>query len=522
MESPIRYSLPEDLSFSDLLDQTARTFRLRKLPSQNLRLNCLDTFDWRLFCGNAVLYQSPSSFILRRVDPEKTLLEWPLPSSGTPRFARDFEDARIRTILEKYTGPRALIPYLSLRSRIDGYAVLNADEKTVLQIFLETIRHARDGEPHRSFRALRLQPVRGYHRDLARFRDFLASLNLVEDSTPLIVQIAGAQGIRIGENCHKFYNTVAPEMTGRQAALIILSGLFEIVQSNEKGVIEDIDTEFLHYFRIAIRKSRSFLSQMKDIFPPEITEKLRGDLSHLGRLSNPQRDLDVYLLKEKIYCDILPPALWSGLDPLFRQLRRERGKAHRRLVKALRSASCRHMLRNWKNFLDPTQADEYEETPNSGKPILSLAQRNIAKSYRQIKNTGRRIDERASDAQFHRLRIECKILRYLLEFFQALFPAGDIQHLIGDLKRVQDNLGEYNDLAVQQNYLSAFLRAMPAEKEETIALAAAIGGLVCHLHDRQNSVRENFAREFRKFMSPENTALFRHLFEKNRRKESSN
>ncbi len=61
------------------------------------------------------------------------------------------------------------------------------------------------------------------------------------------------------------------------------------------------------------------------------------------------------------------------------------------------------------------------------------------------------------DEVVHQLRINCKKLRYLMEFFAPLFPENEIKTLIKALKLLQDNLGNFNDYSVQQIFLRQVL-----------------------------------------------------------------
>jgi len=57
----------------------------------------------------------------------------------------------------------------------------------------------------------------------------------------------------------------------------------------------------------------------------------------------------------------------------------------------------------------------------------------------------------------HQLRINCKKLRYLMEFFTLLLPPAEIKKLIRSLKMLQDNPGNFNDYSVQQQFLEKTL-----------------------------------------------------------------
>lgn len=125
---------------------------------------------------------------------------------------------------------------------------------------------------------------------------------------------------------------------------------------------------------------------------------------------------------------------------------------------------------------------------------------------------GKEINETSPDKNLHQLRIECKKLRYLLEFFTSLFPQDEIAFLIGQLKKLQDNLGRFNDLSIQQEKLNHFLEMIDVNESHSLKIAAALGGLISRLNQEQCLERNNFKARFSAFSNPHNMALFKKLF----------
>jgi CHAD domain-containing protein len=125
---------------------------------------------------------------------------------------------------------------------------------------------------------------------------------------------------------------------------------------------------------------------------------------------------------------------------------------------------------------------------------------------------GHQILENVADEKLHALRIECKKLRYLMEFFASLFPEDEIGQLVKQLKKLQDNLGDFNDLCVQEEYLLRAAAELPAAKAESQEALLAIGGLISRLDQERQVVKADFAKTFTNFASPENQAHFKRLF----------
>jgi len=112
----------------------------------------------------------------------------------------------------------------------------------------------------------------------------------------------------------------------------------------------------------------------------------------------------------------------------------------------------------------------------------------------------------------HRLRIDCKKLRYLLEFFSSLFPENQMQKLIKQLKQLQENLGDFNDLSVQQTFLIDYLQMIKPKSAQAVMSAAATGGLITRLALSHQQVRSQFLSVFEQFDSPANRRRFETLF----------
>jgi CHAD domain-containing protein len=116
-------------------------------------------------------------------------------------------------------------------------------------------------------------------------------------------------------------------MRSDEASKIILRSLLQVMKTNEAYIEKDLDTEFLHDYRVAVRRTRSALGQIKNVFPKEPTLRFKKDFSFVGKLSNQLRDLDVYLLKKDAYKALLPSVLRDDIDPLFDYLSNKRSKA---------------------------------------------------------------------------------------------------------------------------------------------------------------------------------------------------
>ena len=72
----------------------------------------------------------------------------------------------------------------------------------------------------------------------------------------------------------------------REAALKIVESLIGTIERNAEGIRNDIGSEFIHDFRVSLRRLRTLLGQFKQVFPNGTADTIRNGLSHLGKISN--------------------------------------------------------------------------------------------------------------------------------------------------------------------------------------------------------------------------------------------
>lgn len=235
----------------------------------------------------------------------------------------------------------------------------------------------------------------------------------------------------------------------RRALLVLL----EQMLAQQEGVLRGEDPEAVHDFRVAVRRTRSALGQVRDVFAPFRRQKFRESFAWLAGESNVVRDTDVLLEQLPGFAAEVVPGSEADLAPLEARLAAERQVAHKALVKVIRGVRYRRLVRSWRSFLEKPPRVSARSAPNAARPILAVASERIRAVYRRIRKKARGFEEPVPAAELHELRIECKKLRYLLEFFRSLFPAAEIAAVLAHLKHLQELLGEMNDLEVQKERL---------------------------------------------------------------------
>ena len=99
-----------------------------------------------------------------------------------------------------------------------------------------------------------------------------------------------------------------------------------------------------------------------------------------------------------------------------------------------------------------------------------------------------------------------------MEFFSSLFAGKKIALLIKELKTLQDNLGDVNDLHIQQVYLGKTINELPVTDHQAKRTTLAIGSLIGNLEEQTQAVKGSFSAIFTRFASRANRGLYHELF----------
>lgn len=481
------------------------------------RLLC-DTFDGRLYRRGEVLEFGEQGgvpeLVWRRLGGE-VLRRLAAPAPG---FAWDLPPGPFRRKLEEVAEVRALLPLVRVATRREALEVLDGRRKVVCRVFAEEHRagapEARNAGLLPLAPRVRVEPVRGYARAARLVGEALSRVpGLEPGARDLLEEALAALGRGPPAYSSKVGVALEPDLTAAEALRRVLLRLLEILEANQEGTRAQLDSEFLHDFRVAVRRTRSALGQAKAVLPPAALERFRAGFAWLGQITGPARDLDVHLLEFPAYQAALPAASRPHLEPLRAFLAARRRVEQRRLARALGSRRYEDLLRDWRAFLaagsEPWVGDP--DLAQAGRPVREVAARRLHKALGRTLREGRAIGDASPPEEFHELRKKCKKLRYLLEFFESLFPAAETGALIRALKGLQDNLGRYQDVHVQSAALAGFSREMEAAGSAAAGTHVALGMLLAQLGAREAALRREFAGRFAAFAADPAVPRFKEL-----------
>ncbi|ESS71925.1 CHAD domain-containing protein [Methyloglobulus morosus KoM1] len=499
------FELPANMTAVKLISALSDQVDIHLVSRQYLLKTYYDSFDWRLYRQGVICEfnrskQSSSLMLTNRKNGEliaSTLL------FDVPAFSKQFNPGKVRQTLEPLLGVRALLAICTLECEAHHLDILNKDEKIVLRVLIEQFDLLNN--------RLTLFPVKGYDKTVGHITEMVTKeLGVTVADKPVLLEALRLQGRLPKDYSSKLDIKLTPEMRADVACKTIFSYLLRVIKLNEQGTIADTDSEFLHDFRVAVRRTRVALSQVKHVLPEDVLIIYREFFSWLGQITGETRDLDVYLLNFEQYKKKLPPVIRQSINPLHNFLQVKKQKSHKQLAKKLRSAKYLTTLAQWETYLSSSASPDPTET-NAHLTIKELADKRIWKTYKLAVKEGDAIDRHSPSGALHKLRKTCKKLRYLMEFFQNLYPDNQTDKLIKRLKQLQEVLGDYQDYSVQQEQLQQF-----SEEMQTINTPSrtflAMGVLIQDFENRKCKARDSFTSQFTAFKKQETHTSFHDLF----------
>jgi CHAD domain-containing protein len=498
---PLQAADDGPLELESIVAALSATFAVAAGSKRLVRRRRLETFDGRLRAAGLTLEHrltpvrdSGEQLVLGRPDGSSTVavpvrdLRWPAPVAGLP-------PGPLRDAIAPVVGIRALMVSSDERRRMRRLELRNEDGKIVARVELDepASLSAVVAEPAR----LTVRRLRGYDDQAQRAARLLVSL-----------------GLRPVELCDRDESGSAAQAppTSREAdaRVLLAAALREFLvtmRENLPGLLNDVDTEFLHDFRVAVRRTRATLKLGRPALPEVMRSQWEPAFKSLGDLTTPVRDLDVYELDLPVMSRWLVTADPTDLDPLAMHLRSRRAVARRALVRALRSERFRRLFLEWgedlAGLVDLSEVAD-DERLSAGR----LADRTLSRVYGRVARDGAVIGADAPAEALHALRKRCKELRYALEVFAPLIDPVARKRAVGDLKGLQDVLGRFQDSEVQRQALRGFAEEMMAAGT-TAGAMLAMGELIGHLDVEQERARREFEVVFARFARPSSLQLMR-------------
>lgn len=240
----------------------------------------------------------------------------------------------------------------------------------------------------------------------------------------------------------------------------------------EKAARSWKNTEGVHQMRVTFRRMRSALTTFRSALPKETTRPWSTEMRWLATQLGDARDLDVFV--EEALDAVSGKLQLAGEKELLILIEMRRVVAYAKVKSMLDSERYRRFMDEFGAWLAGNQwlveNIERDKRRRLDSNIVPFSRKVLDKQERRVLSKGSQIDISSCD-EMHRLRIECKKLRYATEFFRPVFHGMDefIEHMRG----LQDLLGVMHDVTVMPLLLEGLFTDRPDRRAAEYA-----GGVV--------------------------------------------
>ncbi len=271
-------------------------------------------------------------------------------------------------------------------------------------------------------------------------------------------------------------------LSGDDALRRIGTACLDQILQNEAAVLAGV-AEGIHQMRVAVRRLRAVLSAFGSMLPNDQRRRVSQELRWLADALGPARNLDVFETA------LLAPARDAlagsrGLAALTAAVKRRRKTAYAAAAKAVRSPHYTALVLNQLRWFESGGWRESAALPDLQQPIGVLAARVLDRRRRVAKRRSKGFGGQSAHER-HRLRIALKQLRYASEVLAGLYDADEVRRFATRLKRLQDDLGDINDVRVGRDIVAELAKS----KGGAGAIADA-GARVLDWHERRLAKRE--------------------------------
>jgi inorganic triphosphatase YgiF len=244
-------------------------------------------------------------------------------------------------------------------------------------------------------------------------------------------------------------------------AAIGRAGLRHII-ANEPALLRN-DPEGVHQMRVGLRRLRAAMALFADLLQDAQTAVIKGELKWLTQELAPARELEV-LIKRVVAPVKKRHVSLDGIPGLSRELSEKRAAALERARSAVTSARFRALTLEIAAWLETghwTSPHGDHVRAQGDAPIEASATAELKRRWKKIRKKGKMLARLDAKGR-HKLRIQAKKVRYATEFFAPLLSGKRApkrrKKFLNALERLQDTLGDLNDIVVHEDLITAMRR----------------------------------------------------------------
>ena len=227
---------------------------------------------------------------------------------------------------------------------------------------------------------------------------------------------------------------------------------FDALRLQRPRAWEGLDPEGIHKMRVATRRLRASLRAFRKILPDYAFKQLEPEVKWLASVLGDARDADVCEMSVEQYKSALVDLPESALEPYIGRLRQTTLDAHASLVDALAGPRYAELIGSLTAFVNVGLEEDHSPDERVEDCEDEFVDRVLSKTLKRA----RKIHDESSSRKLHKLRIQAKRLRYLLEVFFEVNPEKWTPMIEG-LEEFQEVIGLHQDSVTAIERLSDYL-----------------------------------------------------------------
>ena len=269
----------------------------------------------------------------------------------------------------------------------------------------------------------------------------------------------------------------------------VLRGQFHYLRCYTPRALEGMEPEGVHQMRVVTRRMRAVLRAFQDDLSSKRWRTLNQEFRWLAGKLGEVRDLDVQLQALESDVALIDPVDAEHLESYRTHMTQLHKLCQSALVQAIDSERFRQLVRDLENVLE--KGPKKSELKRSGAvTIRDRGMQLINRHIDELLRDGNAIDASSPAESLHDLRITCKRLRYVFEFFKPYFD-GSLNVAIRYSKVLQDILGDFQDACMTQDRLRAYADQVWPESSGP-GQFIAIGELIGVYRHKADELRQQF------------------------------
>lgn len=475
------YSSEKNIFLSKLREILQPEFHSVDTCSVKFSDTYFDTFDLSLYRKNKMLILRSGMIFLFTTSKPRSIANSITDGSEVPSFWWDFPESNLRNYLQPVIRERALTELCTVSGETIRLTIQNGDGKNIAAMTVQNRRLTTNTENSISLQSIvTFSPLKGFENTVIILHKLLVSYYRPVSTEKIYKDLLDKTGSLARISRLAYPPKIKPNWPIEGTIKTVAAHLIDELEEYRQGIIDDIDTEFLHDFRVTTRRFRAVMGQFRKVLKPEVYSRIQENIKEIGGRTGSLRDLDVLKLKEKYYLSLAPGRLQRGLHRFFLYISEKRKVEHEKLAEYLDSKEYSDTR---KKVISTYSAPASAMCGDIGISTIEFATKTIDRQYGKLR---KKIDSFSHNKEvIHAVRIDCKKLRYVLELFFQLYSRKAMKPAINELKGFQSRLGDLHDLHVQQEMLLQALHGMEESEYKSPEANAAVGGLITILSEKE-------------------------------------